>query len=279
MAGNGFMADYMGVVSKLADTYITQKNAQTMQRDMNEYNSPKNQIARLHAAGLSPWSYSGEGNTSAQPVFNPSDISGSISQFAQNRIAQRQVDVQEDLASAQKLKEESQAKVNDTLARTNEVLLRYLPESEQQRIRSMQTGSDYTEKQSARYDETIDQQLKLQKSQETLNYSNSDAAKASTKRINTMLNWEVKEAQSRIAFNTQQIATLKTQAKLNDKQCANLGVLTSKYRSEIQKLGAETWALRHSNEIWKKCGVKPGTPAWTAVVDVLGSVINQFGPE
>lgn len=273
------MGGYMQVVGSLLDTYLTQKNAQRNMEYQNDYNDPASQVARLRGAGLTPWSVNANGNLSAQPVLGQSNIAGALGTAEQNRIAARQVDVQENLAVAQKLKEESQAKVNDTLARTNEVLLRYLPESERQRIRSMSSGSDYTEKQTARYDETIDQQLKLQKSQETLNYSNSDAAKASTKRINTMLTWEVKEAQSRIAFNTQQIATLKTQANLNDKQCANLGVLTSKYRSEIQKLGAETWALRHSNEIWKKCGVKPGTPAWTAVVDVLGSVLNQFGPE
>ena len=279
MDGSGFMSNYSGVLASLADTYITQKNAQKSVEYQNWYNEPKNQVARMHAAGLSPWSYGGDGNTSASPVYAPSGLSDSISKAESNRIANRQVDVQENLSEAQKLKEESQAKVNDTLARTNEVLLKYLPESEQQRIRQMRTGSDMIEKQVSRYDEQVNESIELQKSQRTANYANSRAADASTKRINTMLQWEVKEAQSRISFNKQQIATLKTQANLNDKQCANLGVLMSKSRKEIEKIGAESWALKHSNEIWQKTGVKPGTPAWTAVVDVLGSVVNQFGPD
>lgn len=71
---------------------------------------------------------------------------------------------------------------------------------------------------------------------------------------------------------------MKTQANLNTEQTKNLGVLSNKYRFEIKKLGVETWAEKHSNEIWQKCGVKPGTPAWTAVIDILGAVINQYVP-
>ena len=216
------MGSYMQVVGSLLDTYLTQKNAQRNMEYQNEYNDPANQVARLRGAGLTPWSVNASGNLSAQPVLGQSNIAGALGTAEQNRIASRQVDVQEDLAAAQKMKEESQAKVNDTLARTNEVLLRYLPDSERQRIRSMQTGSDYTEKQIGRYDEQVTQSLYLQKSQEFQNYVNSAKVLTDIKRIETLLPVEVRKMESDMSLNRANVAYLKTQCDLNDKQIARI---------------------------------------------------------
>lgn len=277
MSGNGFMSEYMGVVSALADTAITQHNAQRTMEYQNDYNSPKNQIARMHAAGLSPWSYQGQGNTSAQPVYSPSNISGAVSSAVQNRIAERQVDVQENLSQAQKMKEESQAKVNDTLARTNEVLLRYLPESERQRIRAMSIGSDYTEKQTARYDEQVNENINTQKSQQALNYANSDRAKADVNRIKQLLPLETRKMIADTKETYANIGVLKTQADLNNSQIANVISMFIKNMEESDKIGLENWMLSYQKEIIKKTGIKPGTPPWTALTDMFARIRHDLG--
>lgn len=267
------------VIGQLADKYISYSQARAMQNDMNEYNDPRNQIARMKAAGLSPWNFSGDGNTAAQPVLGESKLGESIGAVADRAIAKRQTEAQVALAHAQ-------AEQTRSLTETNRTLLKYLDESEQSRIENQKADTRVKNVQEAseakrvsRYDEQVDQQLKLQKAQQVYQYSISEKCKAETVRINRLLAWEIKEAKQRINLSQEQVATLKTQGKLNEKQCANLGVLMNKSRAEIKKLGVETWAMQHSNEIWQKVGVKPGTPAWTAVVDVLGAVVNQFGPE
>lgn len=277
MAGNGFMSEYMGVVSSLADTAITQHNAQRSMEYQNDYNHPKNQIARMHAAGLSPWSYQGQGNTSAQPVYNPSNISGAVSSAVQNRIAERQVDVQENLSQAQKMKEESQAKVNDTLARTNEILLRYLPESESERIRSMRTGSDFNEKQIGRYDEEVTENINTQKSQQALNYANSDRAKADVDRIKKLLPLEVRKMVADTKETYANIGVLKTQADLNNSQIANVLSMFIKNMEEVDKIGLETWMMNYQKEIIKKTGIKPGTAPWTALTDMFARIRYDLG--
>lgn len=265
-------------VGSLFDKYINYSQARSMQQDMNEYNEPRRQIARLHEAGLSPWSYSGDGNTAAQPVLGDSRLAENLGSIADRSIQKRQVDANVKLAAAQ----EEQTR---SLAETNKTLLKYLDESEQQRLNNLgaSTGNllqntEESKKRVERYDEQVNADISLKKANEAAQYAQSDKCKAETNRINRMLSWEIKEAKQRILFSNEQIAVLKTQANLNTEQTKNLGVLSSKYRSEINKLGVETWAEKHSNEIWQKCGVKPGTPAWTAVIDILGAVINQYVP-
>lgn len=265
-------------VGSFFDKYINYSQARSMQQDMNDYNEPRRQIARLHEAGLSPWSYSGDGNTAAQPVLGDSRLAENLGSIADRSIQKRQVDAQVKLAAAQ----EEQTR---SLAETNRTLLKYLDESERERIRNMgaSTGNllqntAESQKRVQRYDEQVDTDIALKKANEAAQYAQSHKCKAETNRINRLLSWEIKEAKQRILFSNEQIAVLKTQANLNTEQTKNLGVLSSKYRSEIEKLGVEAWALKHSNEIWLKCGVKPGTPAWTAVIDILGAVINQYVP-
>lgn len=272
---NGFMGNYMSIVGSLADTYITQKNAQKFMEYQNDYNDPSSQVARLHGAGLTPWSVNANGNTSAQPVLGQSNISGAISSAQQNRIAERQVDVQQDLASAQKLKEESQAKVNDTLARTNEILLRYLPESEKQRIRSMQTGSDYTEKQIGRYDEQVTQSLYLQKSQEFQNYVNSAKVLTDIKRIETLLPVEVRKMESDMSLNRANVAYLKTQCDLNDKQIARITEEIVRIRAEADKSGSDAFIKGQLVKFLKDLGVAVGSSQYQNIEDYMYQQIKQ----
>lgn len=266
-------------VGSIFDRYISYSQARSMQNDMNEYNNPQSQVARMRSAGLSPWNFNGEGNQAAQPVLSDSGLGNALGSIADRSIVKRQADAQIDLAKSQAEQTRSQTRTIDTL-------LKYLDESEQVRLENQRADTrvkNVTEaseaKKVSRYDEQVDQDIKLKKATEAYYYAQTDNCKASTNRINRLLSWEIKESKQRISLSKQQVAVLKTQGKLNDKQCANLGVLMNKSRAEIKKIGVETWAQQHSNEIWQKVGVKPGTPAWTAVVDVLGSVINQFGPE
>lgn len=266
-------------VGSFLDKYISYSQARSMQNDMNQYNDPSQQIARMGRAGLSPWNYSGDGNTSAQPVISDSKLGESLGQIADRKLANRQLDIQENLSNAQ-------AEQTRSLTETNRTLLKYLDQSEKERIKNIgaSTGNllqstEESKKRVQRYDEQVDTDISLKKANEAYQYAQTDNCKAQTNRINRLLSWEIKEASQRIKFSNEQISVLRTQANLNTEQTKNLGVLSSKYRSEIRKLGVETWAQKHSNEIWQKVGVKPGTPAWTAVVDILGSVINQFGPE
>lgn len=274
---DGSLGGYQ-MVGQFLDKYISYSQARAMQNDMNEYNSPVNQVARLRQAGLSPWVMNGDGNQSAQPVITDSKLGESLGAISDRSIAKHQADAQIKLAYAQAKQTESQTRTIDTL-------LKYLDESEQVRIENQRqdTSNKLTEqaetaKRVSRYDEQVNTDIALKKQTETYYYAQSEKCQAETTRINRLLSWEIKESKQRIALSKQQVAVLKTQGKLNEKQCANLGVLMNKSKAEIRKLGVETWAQQHSNEIWQKCGVKPGTPAWTAVIDVLGSVITEYVP-
>lgn len=272
------MAPYLEVVGALADRVLTNTHAMRMMDYQNEYNEPVKQVQRLHAAGLSPWSYSGEGNTSAQPVYNNSgSLAESISRANSNQIAKRQVEVQENLSKAQANREESQARVNDTLAETNRVLLKYLPESEQQRIRSMSSQSDYTERQTARYDEQVDQNIANQKSQEALNYANSDRARADIKRINRLLPHEVGKIIAETDQIRENIGVLKTQADLNNAQISNTVSMFIKNMEEVDKIGLENWMMKYQKSIIEKTGIKPGTPPWTALTDMFARIRHDLG--
>lgn len=269
---------YLQVVGALADTVVTNASAARNMEYQNEYNEPKKQIARMRAAGLSPWSYSGEGNTSAQPVFNPSgSIGDALGSAESNRIANRQLDIQENLSSAQAERERSQSEVNKSLAETQRVLLRYLPESEKQRIRNMASSSEYNEHQSARYDEAIDQQLAVQKSQEALNYANSDRAREDINRIKRLLPHE----ESKLIAETQalkaNIGVLKTQANLNNAQLLNVTSLFVKNMEEVDRIGLENWMLKYQKSIIEKTGIKPGTPPWTALTDMFARIRYDLG--
>ena len=104
------MAPYMQVAGALADRVLSNTHAMRMMDYQNEYNDPKNQIARMHAAGLSPWSYQAQGNTSAQPVYNTQGSLGeALGQAESNRISEHQVQVQERLAESQARQNDSQA--------------------------------------------------------------------------------------------------------------------------------------------------------------------------
>lgn len=265
-------------VGSFFDKYISYSQARAMQNDMNEYNSPVRQVARLRQAGLSPWNYAGDGNQSAQPVVSDSKLAESLGSIADRGIAKRQADAQIKLA-------ESQAEQTKSLTRTNDTLLKYLDESERERIDNTKASTGNLNastaeiaKRVSRYDEQVNQDLAQKKAGELLSYSQSAECKALTNRINRMLAFEIKESKSRVSVNDAQIATLKTQADLNNKQVENLTSMIAKNAVEINKIGVEIWALRHSNQIWQKTGVKPGTPAWTAIIDVLGAVINEYVP-
>lgn len=270
-------APYLGgqAVASMIDNAMQYGMTRSMMQYQNDYNSPVNQVNRLKAAGLSSWNINPSGNTSAQPVVMPSNISGAVGSEADRRLSARQLDIQENLSSAQAERERSQSSVNQTLAETNRMLLKYLPQSEEQRIRSMKTGSDYTEKQLSRYDENVQSTLDLNKAQETLAYANSEAAKASTNRINRMLQYEIKEAKSRILFNTQQVAYLKTQAKLSDNQIQQIGVMISKIRADTRNTSLQSWFLQHQKEVQKELGVRPGSPAWTAISDFFANALYE----
>lgn len=269
---------YLQVVGALADKVITNASAARNMEYQNEYNEPKNQIARMRSAGLSPWSYSGEGNTSAQPVYNPSgSIGDALGTAESNRIANRQLDIQENLSSAQAERERSQSEVNKSLAETQRVLLRYLPESEQQRIRNMASNSEYTEHQSARYDEAIDQQLAVQKSQESLNYANSDRAREDIVRIKRLLPHEVSKLIAETDHLRTDIGVLKTQADLNNAQISNVTSMFIKNMEEVDRIGLENWMLKYQKSIIEKTGIKPGTPPWTALTDMFARIRHDLG--
>lgn len=279
MAGYG---DYMAgaqMVGSFFDKYINYSQARAMQSDMNEYNSPVNQVRRLRQAGISSWAMNPDGNTSAQPVLSgDQSVSSAIGSIADRSIARRQVDAQVALAHAQAKQTESQTRTIDTL-------LNYLDESERERIDNLRASTGHLNagtaeiaKHVSRYDEQVDTEIRLKQAQEVNTYAQTDNCKVLTNRINRLLRYEIKEVSSRVRLNNQQVATLKTTAKLNDKQISNLSVLMAKSNREIQKLGIENWASKHSNDIWQKTGVKPGTPAWTAIIDVIGSVINEYLP-
>lgn len=269
---------YLQVVGALADKVITNASAARNMEYQNEYNEPKRQIARMRAAGLSPWSYSGEGNTSAQPVYNPSgSIGDALGSAESNRIANRQLDIQENLSSAQADRERSQSEVNKSLAETQRVLLRYLPESEQQRIRNMSANSDYTEHQVARYDEAIDQQLAVQKSQEALNYANSDRAREDIVRIKRLLPHEISKLIAETDHLRTDIGVLKTQADLNNAQISNVTSMFIKNMEEVDRIGLENWMLKYQKSIIEKTGIKPGTPPWTALTDMFARIRHDLG--
>ena len=272
---DGSIGGYQAV-AQFIDKYISYSQTRAMQNDMNEYNSPINQVARLRKAGLSPWNYAGDGNQAAQPVMSQSNLADSLGAIADRSIAKHQAEAQIKLANAQAEQTQSQTRTIDTL-------LKYLDESEQVRIENQRqdtsnkrTEQAETAKRVSRYDEQVDTDIALKKQTEAYYYSMSEKCKAETTRINRLLSWEIKEAKQRINLSRQQVAMLKTQGKLNEKQCAELGVLMNKYKAEISKLGAETWAQKHSNWLWERCGVKPGTPAWSAVIDVLGANIANL---
>lgn len=277
----GAYSNYMSgaqVTGSFIDNFLRYEMSRSMQNDMNEYNSPSAQVSRLRAAGISPWMINPQGNTAAQPVMADSNIGSSIGAAADRQIAARQVDSQAKLADAQSEQTKSQTRTIDTL-------LKYLDESERERIDNQKADTALknvstaeSAKRISRYDEQVDTDIRLKRAQEINTYAQTDNCKALTNRVNRLLSFEIKEASSRISLNTQQVATLKTAAKLNDKQVTNLSVLMAKSKKEIQKLGIENWASKHSNDIWQKTGVRPGTPAWTAVIDVIGSVINEYLP-
>ena len=272
-------APYLGgqAVASMIDNAMQYGMTRSMMQYQNDYNSPVNQGNRLKAAGLSSWNINPSGNTSAQPVVMPSNISGAIGSEADRRLSSRQLDIQENLSSAQAERERSQSSVNQTLAETNRMLLKYLPQSEEERIRSMKTGSDYTEKQMSRYDESIDQQLNTQKSQEALNYSNSERAKADVNRIKSLLPYEVSKLIAETDELYANIAVLKTQADLNNAQISNTISMFIKNMEEVDKIGLESWMMKYQKTIIEKTGIKPGTPPWTALTDMFARIRYDLG--
>lgn len=272
-------AGYMGgqAVASMIDNAMQYGMTRSMMQYQNDYNSPVNQVNRLKAAGLSSWNINPSGNTSAQPVVMPSNISSAVGSEADRRLSSRQLDIQENLSSAQADRERSQSDVNQTLAETNRMLLKYLPKSEEERIRSMKTGSDYTEKQISRYDETIDQQLKTQKSQEVVNYANSERAKADVNRIKSLLPHEVSKLIAETNELYANIAVLKTQADLNNAQISNTISMFIKNMEEVDKIGLESWMMKYQKTIIEKTGIKPGTPPWTALTDMFARIRYDLG--
>lgn len=272
-------AGYMGgqAVASMIDNAMQYGMTRSMMQYQNDYNSPVNQVNRLKAAGLSSWNINPSGNTSAQPVVMPSNISSAVGSEADRRLSDRQLDIQENLSSAQAARERSQSDVNQTLAETNRMLLKYLPKSEEERIRSMKIGSDYTEKQISRYDETIDQQLNTQKSQEALNYANSERAKVDVNRINTLLPYEVGKILADTAEVRANIGVLKTQAQLNNAQISNTISMFIKNMEEVDKIGLESWMMKYQKTIIEKTGIKPGTPPWTALTDMFARIRYDLG--
>ena len=141
----------------------------------------------------------------------------------------------------------------------------------------MSANSDYTEHQAARYDEAIDQQLEVQKSQQALNYANSDRAREDIKRIKRLLPHEV----SKLIAETQELRTnigvLKTQANLNNAQLLNVTSLFVKNMEEVERIGLENWMLKYQKSIIEKTGIKPGTPPWTALTDMFARIRHDLG--
>ena len=271
------MDSYSGyqAVGQFFDKWITYSQARAMQNDMNEYNSPREQVARLRAAGLSPWSVNPGANQAAQPVFGESKLGDAFGSIADRQLAKRQIDIQDKIATADVSEKESQAKINETLANMNNILLKYLPESEQQRIRSQKASPSVNEKTAARYDEAIDQNIATQRSAEYLNYLNGDKVAADTERVRALLPKEIEKAESEILVNRQNVAYLKTMCRMNEKQIANLTELITKTKNEAEKIGAEAWLQKYKNRITEKTGVIPGTPAWTALSDMVTSHISS----
>lgn len=272
------MADPIGgmqAVASFFDKWINYSQARAMQEDMNEYNSPKNQVARLRAAGLSPWSVNPGINQAAQPVFGESKLAESFGAVADRRMMNRQLDIQENLAKAETAEKISNAEVNRTLAATNNILLKYLPESEQQRIRGLIAQATESEKRVSRYDEEVNQNIATQKSVEIMNYVNSGKALADTNRINRLVEYEVKEAASRIKVNENQVAYLKSMCKLNNQQVAQVIALISKTQKEAEKIGAEAWLEKYKNKITQRSGIRPGTPPWTSLSDAISKILSE----
>ena len=206
------------MIGQFFDKYISYSQARAMQNDMNEYNSPVNQAARLRQAGISPWQMTGEGNQAAQPVVTDSKLGESLGAIADRGIAKHQAEAQIKLANAQAKQTESQTRTIDTL-------LKYLDESERERIdntkaqtHNLNVSTEEIGKRVSRYDEQVDTDIALKKQTEAYYYAQSDKAKAETNRINRMLSWEIKEAKSRIHVNENQVAVLKTQCNLNTHQ-------------------------------------------------------------
>ena len=272
------MGEYMQVVGALADRVLSNTHAMRMMDYQNEYNDPKNQIARMHAAGLSPWSYQGDGNTSAQPVYNSSgSLSEALGQVESNRISAHQVQVQERLAESQARQSDSQARVNESLANTNNKLLQYLDSKEQATIRGINASADESAKRAARYDEQVDQNIQTQKSQEVLNYANSERADADVKRINELLDHEVHKMVAETDQIRENIAVLKTQANLNNAQLLNVTSMFVKNMEEVDQIGLENWMLKYQKSIIEKTGIKPGTPPWTALTDMFARIRHDLG--
>lgn len=275
----GALGAFAQVAGSLGDTVINHYFANRMMEYQNDYNSPKNQAARLRAAGLSSWSINPQGNTSAQPILGNSDIGSSVGNAVTNSIAERQLDIQSKQADAAIERERAQADVQRTMANTNRVLLKYLDESEQLRLKGSEISNMLLSKQEQYYDETARQNINTQKSVEVLNYVNSGKAAMETKRIERLLPYESRKFMSDINLNYQQIANLKVTAKLTNQQIANLVQDLEHSKAEVRKLGAETWLAKYRNKIIEKLGVTPGSSPWNAASDVVTSAIYRFSEE
>lgn len=275
----GALGSFAQVAGSLGDTVINHYFANRMMEYQNDYNSPKNQAARLRAAGLSSWSINPQGNTSAQPILGNSDIGSSVGQAVSNSIADRQLDIQSKQADAAIERERAQADVQKTMAQTNRVLLKYLDQSEQLRLKGSEISNKLLSKQEQFYDETARQNINTQKSVEVLNYVNSGKASMETKRIERLLPYETRKFMSDINLNYQQIANLKVTAQLTNQQIANLVQDLEHSKAEVRKLGAETWLAKYRNRMLEKLGVTPGSSPWTAASDVVTSAIYRFSDE
>lgn len=275
----GALGSFAQVAGSLGDTVINHYFANRMMEYQNDFNSPKNQAARLRAAGLSGWSINPQGNTSAQPILGNSDLGTNIGQAVSNSIADRQLDIQRKQADAAIEREKAQADVSRTMANTNRVLLKYLDESERLRLKGSELQNENLSKQNQYYDENARQNIATQKSVEVLNYVNSGKAMADTKRVERLLSYEQRKLFSEINLNYQTITNLKENAKLTIQQVKNLIQDLTKSKEEVKKIGAETWLAKYRNRVIDKLGVIPGSSAWSAVSDVISSAIYRFSEE
>ena len=275
----GALGAFAQVAGGIGDTVINHYFANRMMEYQNDYNSPKNQAARLRAAGLSSWSINPQGNTSAQPILGNSDIGTNVGSAVSNSIADRQLDIQSKQADAAIERERAQADVQKTMAETNRVLLKYLDESEKLRLKGSEISNEYLSKQSKYYDETVRQNIATQKSVEALNYVNSGKAMADTKRVERLLSYEERKLFSEINLNYQTITNLKENAKLTIQQVKNLIQDINKSKEEVKKIGAETWLAKYKNRMLEKLGVTPGSSPWAAASDVVTSAIYRFSEE
>lgn len=275
----GALGAFAQVAGSLGDTVINHYFANRMMEYQNDYNSPKNQAARLRAAGLSSWSINPQGNTSAQPILGNSDIGSSVGNAVTNSIAERQLDIQSKQADAAIERERAQADVQRTMANTNRVLLKYLDESEQLRLKGSEISNKLLSKQVQYYDDTARQNINTQKSVEVLNYVNSGKAAMESKRIERLLPYESRKFMSDINLNYQQIANLKVTAQLTNQQIANLVQDIERSKADVRKLGAETWLAKYRNKMVEKLGVTPGSSPWNAASDFVTSAIYRFSEE